>query len=99
MPEWSIGIPLSGINLSPMYYVYVLQSVQSRRYYIGSTEDYGKRLKQHNAGLTKSTKSYRPYVLVYIEEFAKRGEALKREKQIKRYKSGNEFKKLIDQHR
>lgn len=34
-------------------------------------------------------------MLIYEEVFANKSEALKREKQIKSYKGGNEFKKLF----
>ncbi len=79
-----------------MHYVYILHSVGSNRYYVGSTSDYLKRLDQHNAGLTRSTKAYKPYALVHLENYTEKSEALKREKQIKRYKGGNEFKKLVN---
>ncbi|MFA6131674.1 MAG: GIY-YIG nuclease family protein [Patescibacteria group bacterium] len=66
-----------------MYFVYVLQSEKDERLYIGSSADLDKRLKQHNSGKTKSTKPYRPYKLIYTEEFQSKTEALQREKQIK----------------
>ncbi|MEW6652758.1 MAG: hypothetical protein AB1394_04720 [Bacteroidota bacterium] len=43
----------------------------------------------------KSTKAYVPWKIVYLEHFESKSEAFKREMQIKRYKSGNAFKKLI----
>jgi putative endonuclease len=39
-----------------MYYVYVLKSEKDGRLYKGLTSDLEKRLLQHNAGITKSTK-------------------------------------------
>lgn len=47
------------------------------------SQDVAKRLNQHNAGATKSTKGYRPYVLLHIEEFKTRQEARNREKYLK----------------
>lgn len=43
-----------------MYYVYILKSSLNQRYYVGHTDNLEKRLKQHNAGRTPSTKPYRP---------------------------------------
>lgn len=61
-------------------------------YYIGSTDDLKDRLRQHTSGKVKATKSKLPIQLVYKEYFPTRGEAQKREYQIKRWKS----KKLIE---
>lgn len=77
-----------------MYYVYILKG-RDNRFYVGSTEDVGKRIKQHAQGGTKSLKNKAPFDLVRVEEFSSRTEALKREHQIKRYKGGRAFKKLI----
>jgi putative endonuclease len=45
--------------------------------------DTEKRLLQHNAGYTKSTKAYRPWVIVYTESFETLVEAVNREKYLK----------------
>jgi putative endonuclease len=42
------------------------------------------RLSQHNAGRTHSTKPYRPWKLMYYEEFSSNAEARKRELKIKK---------------
>jgi putative endonuclease len=78
-----------------MYFVYILKSLKTNRYYTGISTDIKKRLKQHNSGLVKSTKPYRPWVLIYKEEFPDRYSAYKRERQIKRFKSGEGFRKLL----
>ena len=59
-------------------------------------QDIEVRLAQHNRGKTRSTKSGIPWVVIYSEEYNSRKEAYKRERQIKSYKGGNAFKKLID---
>lgn len=43
------------------------------------SKDPDKRLLQHNAGETRSTKGYMPWKLVYKEEFNTLQEARKRE--------------------
>ena len=78
-----------------MHALYILYSQAHGRYYVGSTKDVPERLRRHNAGLVKSTKAYRPWILVYKEDFTTRSEARKREAQIKRYKSGRAFQKLV----
>src|SRR5438132_193598 len=77
-----------------MYYVYILQSLKDRRYYIGSTHDVDARLRFHNAGLQRSTKFRIPFRLVYSEAIATKEQALAREKQIQSYKGGEGFKQL-----
>jgi len=77
------------------YYVYVLQSLKDKRYYIGFTTDVEARLRFHNAGLQRSTRHRIPFRLVLFEEFATKEEALKREQQIKSWKGGVAFQQLI----
>lgn len=83
------------INLK-MSYVYILKSNKNNKYYIGSCEDVLKRLRQHNEGLTKSTKSFTPWALIYKEELANTTLARKRELQIKSWKSRVSIGKLIN---
>jgi putative endonuclease len=79
-----------------MYYVYVLKSLKDNKYYIGSCSDVKKRLDFHNSKLQRSTRSRVPFILIYQEEFPDKILALKREKQIKAYKGGEAFKKMIE---
>ncbi|MCB2204633.1 GIY-YIG nuclease family protein [bacterium] len=79
-----------------MYYVYILESVPTGRYYIGSTKDIEHRLRKHNAGHSVATKAYRPWRLVHQEEFLSRGDALRREYEIKRHKSRSYISSLRD---
>jgi putative endonuclease len=79
-----------------MFYTYIIQSETTRKYYIGSSEDPNKRLKQHNAGKTKSLKNKGPFKLILVENFPTRSEAYTRELQIKSYKGGEAFKNLIN---
>jgi len=67
------------------------------KYYTGYTENLEKRIKEHNLGKTKSIKHYIPFQLVCFEQYNSKQEAYKRERQIKKYKGGEAFKKLISQ--
>jgi len=78
-----------------MYYVYILKSLKDGRYYIGSTKNLDNRISDHNLGRTKSLRSRLPLKLVYYEKYPTQSMARKREKEIKNYKGGNAFKKLI----
>lgn len=50
----------------------------------------------HNKGKVRWTKAYCPWEIVYTEEYEKKEEAYKREKEIKSYKGGEGFKRLIN---
>jgi putative endonuclease len=78
-----------------MFKIYILKSSISNKYYIGHTQNLDKRLERHNTGFSQYTKKFMPWKLIYTEDFETRGEAIKREKQIKRYKGGEAFKRLI----
>jgi putative endonuclease len=67
-----------------MYYVYILYSDSIDRHYIGSTENYEKRLLNHNNGLSTFTKRGIPWKILYLETFLDRSSAVKREKEIKK---------------
>jgi putative endonuclease len=67
-----------------MNHVYALHSPLYDKIYIGESSDLGVRFIYHNQGPKKGwTSRYRPWVLVHMEEFANRSDALKREKQLK----------------
>ena len=76
------------------YFVYVLKSEIDGRLYKGQTTDIENRLKEHNAGKTKSTKGFIPWKLVYFEQFDFIQEAVAREKYFKSG-SGREFLKSL----
>ena len=78
------------------YYVYILQSLKDHKYYIGSCSNVEARLRFHNSGLQRSTKNRIPFCIVYTEEYQNKASALAREKQIKKYKGGQAFKRLIE---
>ena len=67
------------------YVVYILYSAKSNRNYTGYTTDLITRFASHNAFGKDSTRLYRPWIVVHVEFFETKGEALKKEKY---YKSG-----------
>jgi len=66
-----------------MFFVYVLLSEVANQRYVGMSADPEGRLKQHNAGYTRSTKAYRPWKIVYTESFSTLAEARDREVYLK----------------
>jgi len=105
VPEWSNGRPRQRpayrqaggavFFFLMAYWVYILKSLKSGRYYTGYCRNLKRRLKWHNLGLTFSTKRDVPWKIVYKEKFDTKQEAIIREQQIKRYKGGNAFKRLL----
>jgi putative endonuclease len=78
-----------------MYYVYVLRSVKFGRLYKGVTDDVPRRLREHNEGLSASTKHWRPWELVHLEEHGTRAEALRRERYLKSGKGREELREAL----
>ncbi len=77
------------------YYVYILVSEKTGRYYVGSSEDVHNRLELHNAGKVQATRYLRPLRIAYTEEFESRLIARRRELQLKRWKSRRVLDELI----
>jgi putative endonuclease len=74
-----------------MFTVYVLYSRKFKKIYVGFTSDLEARFKSHNELGTKGwTIKYRPWIILYQEEFDSKSEAMKREKELKSGK-GREF--------
>lgn len=78
-----------------MYFVYILKSTVQGRCYVGYAEDVLSRLKKHNGGANKSTRPFRPWQVIYTEQFPDKKSAWLREHQIKSYKGGAAFHRLL----
>ncbi len=79
-----------------MFYVYILKNEKNNKLYKGFTEDLKLRLKEHNSGNVKSTKSLRPWTLVYYEAFTNKTNALKEENFLKSGKGRERIKYLLE---
>ncbi|CAN5786486.1 hypothetical protein BH11BAC7_BH11BAC7_23530 [soil metagenome] len=51
------------------YFVYIIQRERDKSFYKGYSEDYLKRLVEHNVGKSKYTSTKIPWKLVYVETF------------------------------
>jgi putative endonuclease len=79
-----------------MFSMYILQSSISGRYYIGHTDEITRRLTEHNSGMAKYTRREKPWKVMYVENYATRSAAMRRELEIKRKKSRKYIEKLIE---
>ena len=70
-------------NFFEKYYrVYVLQSLKDGKKYTGYTKNLPSRFEAHQNGEVESTKSRRPFELIYFEACLNKNDALKREKYL-----------------
>ncbi|OGK19175.1 hypothetical protein A3G67_00225 [Candidatus Roizmanbacteria bacterium RIFCSPLOWO2_12_FULL_40_12] len=69
-----------------MYYFYILRCSDDSLY-CGIAKDLQKRLKEHNSqtSKTKYTRVKQPVYIVHYEKFESRGDALKREFEVKQW--------------
>lgn len=65
------------------YYVYLLQSELDNSWYIGYTNEIGRRLTEHNSGKSYYTKRKMPWKLIYYEVSFNKLDAIAREKYLK----------------
>ncbi len=80
-----------------MYYVYILKSSKSPKFYYGYSSDLKRRFKEHNEGKSKYTKPFTPWKIVWYCAF----ECEKKAKDFELYiKSGSGkafvYKRLVD---
>ena len=78
-----------------MYYVYILINRERNRTYVGCTSNLDKRIEEHNKGLVKSSRAYRPYRLLYKEEFLTLRDARAKEDYYKGTSGRRKLKELL----
>ena len=73
-----------------MFYTYILKSLKDNGLYIGYTSDIIRRFNEHNSGISKATKHRKPFIILHVDEFITRSEAVRKERYYKTGK-GREF--------
>lgn len=77
-------MPRTTISTGSLYWVYVLQSKQDGKMYVGFTTNIKNRLLEHQQGKSASTAPRRPIQLIYLEACTNRADALRREQYFKK---------------
>ena len=73
--------------MAERYFLYILQSLRTQRFYVGQTQDLAGRVEYHNRYGNRFTRNRGPWKLVYWEAFPTRSQALSRERELKGKKS------------
>ena len=66
-----------------MFYTYAIKSLYRNYIYVGLTDNTERRFDEHQTGKNKTTKPYRPFVMIYTEAYETRKAARTREKYLK----------------
>jgi putative endonuclease len=92
--------PTSGASYKPTimcYWVYILQN-PSGRFYIGQSSDLDARVASHNRSdniCGRYTRKNGPWLLVWSEAHPDRASAMKREREIKHWKSARCIRTIL----
>jgi putative endonuclease len=82
-------------EMPQFHYVYVLRSLKDGGFYIGSTQDLKARARLHAGGAVRSTKSRRPFELVFYEAYRNEYDAKRRETYLKSTKGRTALKTML----
>ena len=77
------------------WYVYILSSLKDNQFYIGSTNNVKRRLKEHQLGKTVSTSKRLPIELIYFEAHRAKLDAIRREKYFKTTKGKTTLRQVL----
>jgi len=77
-------------------YVYILKS-ENDIFYVGSTNNLERRIKQHLGGHTQTTQNRKIYKLVFSQEFPTLLEARRIERRIKNWKRKDYIEKIVSE--
>ncbi|MGB9824259.1 MAG: GIY-YIG nuclease family protein [Candidatus Hydrothermia bacterium] len=76
------------------FYVYLLKSLSTGRYYIGHTQNLEERLNRHNQGRSVYTRGKGPWVILGYKVFETRSEAFGYERKLKRMRREEVLREL-----
>ena len=78
------------------YYTYVLYAPQRDKIYIGFSVNPAKRFIAHNHPNNRGyTSKFKPWILIHVEKFSTKQEAMNREKQLKSHKGRDFIRDLL----
>ena len=76
-----------------MFFTYIIKSKKDGSFYVGISDNFERRLNDHNKGKLKYTSNKRPWILWHIRKSASMKEA--REEEIYLKKKNREFKENL----
>lgn len=79
-----------------MPFVYILKN-ETGGFYIGSTDNLERRVKQHLAGNTKTTKKMKSFSLVFSQEYEKLKDARRVEYKLKKLKRSDYIARIVQE--
>jgi len=77
------------------FFVYILEAIESKKYYIGQTCNLEQRVRTHNSGRVKSSRPDAPWKLKWWKEYPSRSEAVKMEMKLKKLKKRTEVERFV----
>lgn len=81
-----------------MYFVYVIQSLTDKSWYIGYTSNLTCRLSQHNSGKSRYTNQHGQYKLVCYFAIPNKNDAKRYEKYLKSGWGRRSLKKMLGEY-
>ncbi|PIZ98742.1 MAG: excinuclease ABC subunit C [Candidatus Komeilibacteria bacterium CG_4_10_14_0_2_um_filter_37_10] len=79
-------------------YVYILQSLKDKLFYIGFTSNLNRRLNEHRSGRNKSTSRRLPLKLIFFEAYLNKHDALRRESYFKTNKGKVTLRQMLKEY-
>jgi putative endonuclease len=80
------------------YFVYIIQSTTSSKWYVGFSADLKTRINNHNAGFNVATKNRGPWELIFVREFSSKMEAIEFERYLKKTKNKAYIRRAFQQY-
>ena len=80
------------------YTLYILKSLSTERLYIGQTNNFARRLKQHQDDRSYSTKGRGPWDVFKTIQFETRSEAMQMEVTLKKMKNPARIIAYVERH-
>ncbi len=77
------------------YFLYILKSLKIEKFYIGISQNPQRRLEYHNTIEKGFTSRYRPWKIVFSQEFSSKKKAAAAERKVKSWKSREMIQKVI----
>jgi putative endonuclease len=78
-------------------FVYILESENCNKFYIGSSQNPEKRLLEHNSGKTISLRGKGPWKIVFQKKYSSNREARAIEAKLKKMKSRKILERIIQE--